>query len=85
MEIKLATLIRNNEDKTDIFLSATKQIKLAFFIFNNEKLATLIHNNEEKTGIFICNKTDKTGIFYLQQWKAGISTPLVSNGWFILV
>ena len=83
MEIKLATLIRNNEDKTDFFFVCDK--KLAFFIFNNEKLATLIHNNEEKTGIFICNKTDKTGIFYLQQWKAGISTPLVSNGWFILV
>jgi len=45
MEIKLATLIRNNEDKNGIFLSATKQIKMP---------------------LFICDKTDKTGIFYLQ-------------------
>ena len=64
MKIKLASL------------SATKQIKLAFFIFNNEKLATLIHNNEEKTGIFICNKTDKTGIFFFNNEKLAFPPPL---------
>ena len=56
MDIKLATLIHNNEDITGIFfLYATKHIKLAF-IFHNEKLS-----------ILICDILDKTGNFVSQQ------------------
>ena len=55
MEIKLATLIRNIEDKTGIFFICDKTDKTGIFICDKKDKTGIFIFNNEKLAILICD------------------------------